>query len=415
MAGERQSFGDDIRAPDCAAAPQLSYSIGAASDGEVSFGFLLRQSAHAIDRGHTLIAARGDTLARTAAAKGAVEAALASHAARLLIALFWVFIGVVLAREALAGSPVRGLSAESAALLARIFVAIGVLGAVAAFVGGFLTRSAARTAPSLEPNFGSEAGGIVRDFGDAVAALKSRIEGDGSDAAADDISRLHLVALEAASFLEGISFLTEPDHARAETEFRAFLSRRPAPPGSGPSPFFLLALGALTGAGAVFGGAPLNSGLPLWAIAALPGLAVLYAGMGFLFAAAGSSATASAAARARHDLLTDMRRAYVAAGPPRAGDLIAGVEAALSRFRRRIADEDRSRADHSAASDPSEFAWRRPPEAPRFVAQTFEAAPPVFRPDRQGGLRKNFFGGRSRNADPKQSPSAPDAPPSLKE
>jgi hypothetical protein len=137
--------------------------------------------------------------------------------------------------------------------------------------------------------------------------------------------------------------------------------------------------------------------------------------MGVLFSTAGASAAGSAAARARHDILTDLRRAYVASGAPRADDLIAEVEAALSRFRHRIADGDRPGTGNAASHAPAEFAWRTPPEAPRFVAQTFEAAPPVFRPDRQEGLRKNFFGRQIKNAAPKQSPGAPDAPPRLKD
>lgn len=398
------------------------YSVGASSDRSVSLGFLLRQSAHAIDRGRSLIAARGDELALMVAARASGDAVLAAHAARLVMALFWVFIGVVLTREASMGLAVRGLDAGSAAMLARIFVAVGILGAVAAFVGGFLVKAAAkRGAAKTDANFGAEAGAIARDYGATVEALRARIGDDNRDAAGDDVSRLHLVAVEAAAFFEGISFLTEPDHARAEEKFSAFLAGRPAQAGGGGG-LLLILLGGVIGAGAtvgvVTGGAArhLETGLPLWAVVALPGLAVLYAAIGGVFSLVGVSASGPAGAAARHEILTSLRVAYVAAGAPRADQLIDDVEAALRRSHTRITEAPPAAADLQSDNPwARNSAWTRPAEPPRFVGQTFDAAPPVFRPERQAGLRKNFFGERGRNADPKQTASAPDAPPWLKD
>lgn len=446
MGETRKSFGADVRTPDAATpspfetrrfAPLLRmrdffflkrratgdaplfnaealsslYSVGTGDGSQISFGFLLRQSAYAIERGRALIEARGNEIARVVAARASSEAMLAAWGARLFIALFWVFVGVMLAREAGFGLPVRGLDAASAAMLARVFVAAGFVGAVATFVGGYLVRASERRV-SADAGFGAEAGRIAREFGEAVAQLKARIE-DG-DCEPADISRLHLVAVEAASFLDGISFLAEPDQARAEEKFRAFLARHTPPGGSGGAALILLALGALIGAVAAAGGLPRfpASGLPLWAVLALPGLAFLYAGLGAVFAGAGASTAGSTAARARREILTRLRQAYASAGAPKADELISDIEAAIARGARASGQ----RQDHAADdSTDAGAAWRKEPEPPRFVAQSFQSAPPVFRAEKQAPLRKIFFGDRDRNAAPKQTASAPDASPWLKD
>lgn len=444
MAETRKSFGDDVRAAEkpssfakrCfapllrlktlfslkhRAAPLFSadalaslYSVGARDDGDVSLGFLLRQSAHSIERGRALIAARGAELSRLIAAQTASEASLAAWAARLLIALFWAFAGVVLVREASAGSPVRGLAAADAAMLARVFVAVGVLGAAAAFVGGFLARAAAKNA-GAGGDLGAEAGRIARDFGETVAEIRARIGSESGGAAAGEFSRLHLVALEAASFFEAIGFLAEADEARAAEKFRAFLAGCSAPSSSGVPGLLLLALGAAIGVGAA-GGAPsfgAASGLPLWAVLALPGLAFLYAGMGVLFSAAGASASGTAAAQAREEMLTALRRSYVAAGAPKANALFSEVEAALADFRARIGADGRAHSGRAGDSNVDDPAWRKPAEGPRVVPRAFEALPPLFRADAQAPPAKIFSARGRRNAEPKQTASAPDAPPWL--
>ena len=440
----KTSFGDDVRAPENAAAPERKrrafsldqFFFGAKSrpaptprfngdalaalysthhhHDDVSFGFLLRQSAAAIERGRILIASRGAEIAAAISRAGSAEARLAAWGARLLIALFWVFIGVVLTREASSGFSTRGLDPGAAAMLARIFVGVGVLGAAVAMVGGFLARAGEAGLFADAHGFGAEAGAIVREFGEATADIRARIADESKAAAATDLSRLHLVAVEAAAFLEGVSFLAEPDHARAAERFRAFLDSK-APPAFSASAALALMLAGLA---ALIGGVLLSgagAGLPVWAVVALPGFALLYAALGLVFSAAGVGAGGGASARARDEALTRLRKAYVAAGAPRADDIIEDVEAALAAFRRRIGDDDR-RLSPGAGSD-----WRAPETGPRgddagprFVAQTFEAAPPVFRTERQGPLRKNFFSGGRRNAEPKQWPGAPDAPPWLK-
>jgi hypothetical protein len=448
MVGTRQSFGEDVRAGEMPAAarvkrgfldflkrrakaggrqvdlsaPLAAYSSFADDGRDISLGYLLRQSAHAIDRGNALIAARGAALARAVEARSRVDVALATQGARLALALFWVFVGVILAREAALphAGEVRGLFPDAAARLARVFVAIGVLGAVVAFVGAFLARGAAAGGGDRsESNLGAEAGAIAREFHAAIAALRARIGDDSAGAAAVDLSRLHFTALEATSFFQRIGFLTEPDHARAAEAFRRFLGeRQPAAGGAAMPAFVLLVIGAAAGAGVFLIAAPgfVLPALPLWVLAASIGLGLLYAAMGLVFALAGGSAASSSGAKAHDEVLTQLRKAYVAAGAPRADDIIGEAEAALSDFTARIGAARRSHsADQQFDQNSDDLAWRRPPDGPRFVDQRFMAAPPVFRAETQANFPKNFFTGRGRNAAPKQSTVARETPPWLKD
>ncbi|HNS86991.1 MAG TPA: hypothetical protein PKH09_08805 [Parvularculaceae bacterium] len=442
--GEREhSFGDDVRAPESAGAgsaqsrfrlrlPSVGAGRGAGPefrgdalaalyaqhrhrhDDDVSFGFLLRQSAAAIEQARALINARGGEIARAIAQAGSTDARLAAWGARLLIALLWVFIGIVLARDSGAGVFARGLDPGSGSMLARIFVGVGVLGAAIAMVGGFLAK-AGDAISARSADFGAEAGEIVRAFGETAADLRRRIADEDDAAAASDLSRLHLMAVEAATFLEGINFLAEPDHERAGEKFRAFLSGAPAGRNAAPAAAGLVFLVLVASVGLAAATGEVSTGFPPWVAVALPGFAALYAGLGLLFAAAGADAAGGAAARARDETLTRLRKAYVAAGAPRADDIIEDVEAAIDAFQRRIGPGHHHSTSAGGESKAVETDRRRGAEAPRFVAHTFDAAPPVFRTERQANFRKNFFTAKRRNADPKQSPNAPDAPPWLKD
>ncbi|NWG93373.1 MAG: hypothetical protein HXY21_12860, partial [Parvularculaceae bacterium] len=126
------------------AAAMASGAAGQTED--VSLVFLLRQSANAISRGRMMVAERGAALSKIVAAAAQGDARLAAQAARLLIALFWVFLAVMLAKEAAAGAPTRGLAASDAAGLSRIFAALGVLGVASAMVGGLLVKARAKSA-----------------------------------------------------------------------------------------------------------------------------------------------------------------------------------------------------------------------------------------------------------------------------
>lgn len=402
------------------------YSIGAGGKSDVSLGFLLRQSAAAIGRGRALLAERAQALSLAILEKSGAETALYAQGARVAIALFWLFLAVILTREAATANGalfVRGLDPQSAAGLARVFIALSALGFVAAFVGGFLVRARSgeagvrREAAAL----GADAGRIAHDFGESLDTLRQRMDAHGEHpgGAIEDLSRMHLVAIEATAFFEEIQFLADPDAGDAASKFRGFL-RRHAPAGGPSSPAYppLLVGAAL---GLVFGFAlwagPASTlapagGLPLWAIAATLGLAFLYAVMGRLFFGLAGPAAASLVEGARAEALAATRAAFLAEDAPRLDDLIRRTEDALAVFGARI-DAGRSAAE--LAADTGEPHWRRPPEGPRFVSQAFQSAPPVFRPDAQAPAEKIFSAPGRRNAAPKQTASAPDALPWLKD
>jgi hypothetical protein len=373
-----------------------------------------------------MVAERGAVLSRIVGAAAQGDARLAAQAARLLIALFWVFLAVMLAKEAAGGGATRGLAATDAAGLSRIFAALGILGAASAMVGGLLVKarvgSVEETARRAATEFGAEIGAVVHGYSEAVARLSSRI-GDRGAASSGDIARLHLIAAEAAALLGEVDFAAEPDHQHAAKKFSRFLKsaeRRPERSGA-PAIIFLLG-GAFIGAAlhslatstatplaAAPGGLGLTRDLPLWALGASLGFAILYSLAGALFSAA-SAGEEAAGSSALDAAASALRKAYAESGAPRLDDLAASVEAAIgSAAVRQFHDSGHMTDDGQDA----ELAWRRHSEPPRFEPQTFVAAPPLFRADAQGGGEKIFPRKVSRNAAPKQSFKALDTPPWL--
>jgi hypothetical protein len=390
---------------------------------DVSLGFLLRQSANAISRSRAMVVDRGAAISRIIAAAAQGDARLAAQAARLLIALFWVFLAVMLAKETAGGGATRGLAATDAASLSRIFAALGVLGVASAMVGGLLVkaraRSAEETARRAATDFGAEIGAVARGFSEAVARLSARI-GDSGAASAGDIARLHLIAAEAAAFLGEVDFAAEPDHQHAAEKFGSFLksAERRAERSGAPAIMFVL-VGALIGAAllslatspppplaSASDGFGLTRDLPLWALSASLGFAILYSLAGALFSAA-SAGEAGAVSPTLDAAISDLRKAFAESGAPKLDGLAASVEAAIGSFvARQEHDSGRLSVDRLEAGPP----WRRPSEPPRFEPQTFVAAPPLFRVDAQGGGEKIFPRKVSRNAAPKQSSKALETP-----
>lgn len=384
----------------------------AGGDGALSLGFLLRQGANSIGRGRSFLEERGRALAAAIDAQSREEAVLLAQAARLAIALFWLFIAVMLAREVSAsgGAPVRGLAAGDAMMAARVFFALAALGVVAAFVGGYLARGGALGAARAEADaLGAATGRIARDFGDSLDRLRADMEQHARRAgdALDDLARMHLVALEAAAFFREIQFLADPDADDAEAKFRGFLRERaPAPPASGGGGLLLFALGCLFGVGFAAAlrpgaGAGLSTGLPFWVLAASLGFALLYFVVGPLFRAAGGVSTRAPgdlAGRAREAALGRVRAAFAAEDAPRLDDLIRRTEDAAAVLKARLDDH----APRAAAGVDPEPAWRRPPPPPQFVDPRFDPSPPPFR---AGGTSAR------NDAKPKQSLSDLGAPP----
>ncbi|NWG92792.1 MAG: hypothetical protein HXY21_09840, partial [Parvularculaceae bacterium] len=201
----------------------------------------------------------------------------------------------------------------------------------------------------------------------------------------------------------------EPDDRHATAKFTRFLKRagRPVEKSRAPAAGFL-AVGALFGAAfislapplaGVSSGVGLTLDLPLWALGASLGLAILYSLAGALFSAA-AAGEQEADSPTLGVAVSALRKAYGESGAPRLDDLATSIEAAIGAFAERRSGGSGDANRDALSAEP---AWRRPSEPPRFAPQTFAAAPPVFRADAQGGGEKIFPWKGSGNAAPKQS------------
>ncbi len=113
--------------------------------------------------------------------------------------------------------------------------------------------------------------------------------------------------------------------------------------------------------------------------------------------------------------LSEIRSTITGDQAPRARDIAQRVEDLFEIFRARIDTGGKGPTTLHAAPPDEALPWRRAAEAPRFAAQSFAAAPPVFRADRQAPGEKIISPKRPSNAAPKQSFHAPETPPWLKD
>jgi hypothetical protein len=486
----RRSFGDDVRTPERAAAPKRSFadkilmrvsrfapaglapaptpapvldrpqfdlsaplsSLFSSRESEIgsegfSLSFLLRESANAIERGKYMLGDRAREVSSAIAGRRDGELMLVTQGFRLLIALLWLFLGMTLDRQALAAAAagaqsVSGMPLGDAQIIARIFLVIGGIGAIAAFLGGFLVNLTGKASNlgvrRAAANLGAEAADLAKRFDAALDSLRVQMDrrGDRADAV-EDLSRMHVTALEAASFFQGVQFLTDPDRGNAAAKFRAYLRDHASFGGSGgASPVIALLLGVVVGLALGYGAwappaAPVPDApivvSPLFAypsvtIAALGG-AVLFVAAGGLLGAFAGPVTASAGESARDEALDAVRGAFVAGNAPRIEDVIRRIEDALAVYKARLggggtsAHHGAGGADKAALDDtPS---WRRPPEGPRFVAPSFDAAPKAFladAPKTTKGSAGGFLVRKPRSeAAPKQGFGGPETPPWLKD
>lgn len=102
-----------------------------------------------------------------------------------------------------------------------------------------------------------------------------------------------------------------------------------------------------------------------------------------------------------------------AAEQPR--EMIERFADALLALERRADQWSKTGARFAAGADADEPSWRKSPEGPRFVAQSFAAAPPSFVAGPQPTARRGIFSKDARpDASPKQAFGAPETPPWLK-
>lgn len=482
--GTGRSFGDDLRSPETAPAPKRSFAHRlfdraarvlpaqaaapeaarpqfdlsapltslfshrdeAEPDSEFSLSFLLRQSANAIERGKYLLGDRARAVSAAISDRRDGELMLLTQGFRLLIALAWLFIGLALDRQALTAialgaTSVSGMPVGDAQVVARIFLVIGAIGAVAAFLGGFLVNLTGKASNigvrRSAADLGAEAAELAKRFDAALDTLRAQMDrrGDRADAV-EDLSRMHVTALEAASFFQGVQFLTDPDRSDASAKFRAYLRDHAYYGGAaGASPILALLIGAVVGLCVGYGvwappaapvpDAPVAASAlftyPWVTMAALGGALLFVVAGGFLGAFAGP-VTASAGESARDEALDAVRGAFIAGNAPRIEDVIRRIEDALAVYKARLGGGGTSAhhaGDGAVGSLDETPAWRRPPEGPRFVAPSFDATPKAFLADAQRSPKApsaGFFTRKgARDAAPKQGSDGLETPPWLKD
>lgn len=413
-----------------------------------SLSYFLRHSAVQIERSKALLGERARAIASAIEHRRDGEASLIAYGFRLVIAVIWGVVGMQLELAALAveaGRPVAGffgaIPPVHAHVLSGVFLLLAGAGVISVLIGGWIVMATGggdnRRLRSIAARFGDEAADVAKRFDAALDALRARMdrrERKPADAV-EDLSRAHLTALEAAVFFQDIQFLTDPDTDNAAAKFRGYLRAHAGGYFGGD----IVKVAAMTLLGLMIGyafafvryapKAPAAAPTALdsialypWALGLILGLALLYALMGRVIDSFRGSMTAGAAIAAREEALDALRSAFVAGSAPRIEDVVRRIEDAVAVFRARLGGHGSPGghdSHHAGGARPDEPAWRRSPEAPRFVEQTFLATPKTFRADPQpappaphGGL----FGRASRSeAAPKQGFSSQERPPWLKD
>jgi hypothetical protein len=412
--------------------------------GGFSLAFSLRQSAQKIRDAQDEMRKEGARLAGKIEERRRGEHQLVVNTVRLLIALVWGFLAFRLDREALAaqifGTPIFGgaMPVADAQILSRVFMTLAIAGVGGAMIGGWLTmatggasNNALRAAAA---RLGAEAAEIAKEFDKALDQYRARMDRRLAKAAdaVEELSRMHMTALESAAFFTDVQFLTDPDRDEAARKFRGYLASAARGGGEALSIgaiIALLCLGFLVGIFvANIGAGPASSApaaaagsllkYPL-ALLAVAGLGLVYAVAGVVLDTIGGSITSSAAAQARDEALDSLRAAFVAGNAPRVDAIIRRIEDAMDVYKARLGSASGGATSaHHVTATPSEDepAWRRAPEGPRFVAQSFLAAPESFRADPVAAPQRRFFSSKKGDdAAPKQSFSGDETPPWLKE
>lgn len=426
-AAERASFdfGAPLRALYSPARP-------AASDASrFSLGFLLTQSALKIGESQRALLKHGARLAAAIEDRRGGEQQFAVNALRLLIAIIWAAYAFWLDRAALAalaaGAPlVDGeMPIADAQTIALILFWLAIAGCIGALLGGAATNLSGRSSNArlraVAARLGEEAAGVAKEFDSALDELRAQMDARGARVdAVEDLSRMHMTALESAAFFHDVQFLTDADRGSADRRFRSYLARAAGEtsagaPSGGRSADNLILLIAGIMIGVCIGyivfspetttAAATAASLSKYPTpyAAVVGLGALYAMIGLLLSVFRGPITIDAAVQARDEALDSVRAAFVAGNAPRVDAIIRRIEDALDVYKARLsAGGAATTANHGADSE--EPAWRRAPEAPRFVAQSFLAAPEAFRADPASEPQRRFFGSRKDDgAAPKQS------------
>lgn len=345
-------------------------------------------------------------------------------------------------------APLSAVPKDDAWALARMFGVLFLLGVLAAYLPLILAIMRGRFSPrgviDRSQEYGRRLAGMLRGLDDRLRAHRAAL-GDSHKSNAEvatEVARAHVTAQSAILLFHELGFIVDEESAgrpvpfdAALKRYRGYLSRSSAPAENTLYQEYLsgLARGGLAGLafGAAFGavGVLIAMGIPLeiplveifGGIEDYPAaLALLiFGGLSYFFLAEPLAEIVAelgyAATRQERiaESLRAIRSTITGDQAPRARDIAQRVEDLAEIFRSRLSGG--STSAHHQAEERTDLPWRQAPEAPRFALQSFDAAPPIFRVDRQAPGEKKMFSGRRRNAAPKQSAKAPEAPPWLKD
>jgi hypothetical protein len=358
----------------------------APGDGE-ALSRRLHYSAGAIVRRQNELAEQARVLSAAIAARLGGAVSLGAWAIRIMVAFAWAGLAAQFAWALMSDSaaPIIGFGPVAAKDLRALMMVFGL--AAAAGIGGVMIGVLMVFASGNADNrkvreraaaFGERAAELARQFDAELDKLRRAMDARSNpvDAVAD-LSRAHLTALEAAVFFRNIQFVT--DDTEAQQKFRGYLGRAPGG-GGGASDMPAFLLGVAVGVSGTLLVATTPVALPVATKLAYPaaGLWIMAGGLVYLFAGLLAETmrgliAMGAANEAREAALDAVRSGFVSGDAPRVDTVIRRIEDALDVYKARVA---RPGAKTSAADDIP--AWRKAPEAPRFVDAGFQAAPKSF-------------------------------------
>ncbi|MHA7871229.1 MAG: hypothetical protein ACX939_02660 [Hyphococcus sp.] len=390
---------------------------------------MLERSAHDIVRRADSLREDADRLIARIGDRIDGEITMRTQAARFFIstgwlaAAVWLYVSALNARaEDMTALP-TGMPVDHAFVLMRVFMTLAAAGFGVAFLVGAIANLTGRADNRIVRAQGEELGKSIadasRDFDRLLTQLRDAMNRRAN--AADsvvDLSRAHLIALEACAYFRTIGFLTYADGDDARRLFSRFLWRRPA----NPAPIIPFVGGVVITATVYrfidwyfFTERPPSDAPPLpiteypWAMGLLFFGGLAYAGVGLLFSIFGGAVAGNTAAEARGESLDALRGAFTSREAPRPNDVIRRIEDAVDVFRARVGGRAagggagaRDAASNHSDDDAAIPHWRRRDSSARFVDSGFQAAPETWRadafakkfaagPDEKPGAKRGLF------------------------
>ncbi|MEM9170378.1 MAG: hypothetical protein AAGC56_12080 [Pseudomonadota bacterium] len=336
-----------------------------------------------------------------------------------MLAAAWFGVGALVA--AIQDSPdFSGIPVRDALRLGFLFATVGFAGLLACTValGGLAMTGATGSRRLREAGaaLGRELAALAQRFDEDLGGYREKVvdRAAGADHLLDEVSRAHLVALEAKLLFSRVDFLTLSDRRAAEHRFASFLNASGAVRMTGVDIALGVVLGLFIGvqlghmlfspdAGAIFRAiaevaSPRLAAYPL-ILSIFASSVILFAFVGlFVRVVSAGMSNDGAVTRGRSLALDAVRSAFTAQKAPRPDDVILQVEDIVEILRARLAGAAGAArlgaddgalfapggariADAPPTAEPETPAWRRKDEGPRFVDQTFSAAPRTWRTD----------------------------------